>query len=102
MSRISTDSGFQDGQDGLGKGYMGRLEERKPILGIIGVLQFDMVDARLCDEYGVNYRVDCLSYTASRWVQAGPNHGSLTLPSSVMETRDRTGRAVLLFPCAER
>jgi peptide chain release factor 3 len=77
---------------------LGRLEEREPILGIIGVLQFDIVEARLRDEYGVNSRVDRLSYAASRWVQTAPNHGSLILPASVMGTRDRTGRAVLLFP----
>jgi len=70
---------------------------RYPILGVVGALQFDIVEARLRDEYGVACRVDKLSYVAARWVQ-GDADARLTLPNSVLSTTDRRGRRVLLFP----
>jgi peptide chain release factor 3 len=38
------------------------------VLGAVGVLQFEVVAQRLATEYGVEVRLDSLSYTASRWV----------------------------------
>lgn len=37
------------------------------ILGVVGVLQFDVVKYRIQHEYGVNVRFDRLSFSAARW-----------------------------------
>jgi peptide chain release factor 3 len=39
------------------------------VLGAVGVLQFEVVEQRLAIEYGVEVRMDSLSYTLSRWVR---------------------------------
>jgi peptide chain release factor 3 len=70
---------------------------RYPILGVVGALQFDIIEARMREEYGVACRTEKLSYVAARWVQADANT-RLTLPNNVMSTTDRAGRRVLLFP----
>jgi peptide chain release factor 3 len=70
---------------------------RYPILGVVGALQFDIIEARMREEYGVACRVEKLSYVAARWVQADSN-ARLTLPNNVLSTTDRPGRRVLLFP----
>jgi peptide chain release factor 3 len=41
---------------------------RRPILAVVGELQFDVVLARLHDEYGVEARIERLPYTCARWV----------------------------------
>ena len=41
---------------------------RRPILAVVGELQFDVVLARLLDEYGVEARIERLPYTCARWV----------------------------------
>jgi peptide chain release factor 3 len=38
-----------------------------PILGVVGVLQFDIFLQRLTDEYGVNVSLDRLPYSVARW-----------------------------------
>jgi len=42
--------------------------ERDPILGAVGVLQFDVVAHRLKSEYGVSVAFDSLPYNHARWV----------------------------------
>jgi peptide chain release factor 3 len=43
--------------------------EGESILGVVGELQFDVVKARLSAEYGVEARVERLSFTMARWVE---------------------------------
>ena len=38
------------------------------ILGAVGVLQFDVVQARLRDEYGVEVAMDRVEYATARWI----------------------------------
>jgi peptide chain release factor 3 len=70
--------------------------KREPILGVVGALQFDIVEARMRNEYGVACQVDKLPHVAARWIE-GDNGGSLRLPQGVLETVDRDERRVLLF-----
>ena len=42
--------------------------ERDPILGAVGVLQFEVVSHRLKAEYGVPVLYDSLPYSHARWV----------------------------------
>ena len=70
--------------------------KREPILGVVGALQFDIVEARMKNEYGVTCQVDKLPHVAARWV--GDDGGRpMRLPQGVLETVDRDERRVLLF-----
>jgi peptide chain release factor 3 len=72
---------------------------REPMLGVVGPLQLEVVEARLQQEYGVDCRIDTVSMTALRWLRGDPQHlADLTTPmSGVMRAADRDGRPVLLF-----
>ena len=42
-----------------------------PILAAVGQLQFEVVQYRMKDEYGVETTMDPLQYTIARWVGGG-------------------------------
>ncbi len=43
--------------------------EREPILGAVGVLQFEVIQARLKSEYRVNVGFDALPFHLARWIE---------------------------------
>jgi peptide chain release factor 3 len=45
--------------------------KRDPILAAVGQLQFEVVQFRLQNEYGVETQLELLPYTAARWVAGG-------------------------------
>jgi peptide chain release factor 3 len=69
---------------------------RDPIVGVVGSLQFDVIEARLRSEYSVESRVEKLEYVAARWLADGsaPLEGT---ERGVTVTTNREGRTVLLF-----
>lgn len=72
---------------------------RKPILAAVGELQFDVVLARLEEEYGVKARIDRLPFTCARWVKADSSAlDQMSLSRhATRRCRDRQGRPVILF-----
>lgn len=72
--------------------------KRDPILAAAGQLQFEVVQFRLAQEYGVETRLELLPYSVARWVidgwEALENVGRLFNPFVV---KDRWDRPVLLF-----
>jgi peptide chain release factor 3 len=71
---------------------------REPLLAAVGVLQFDVVVARLAAEYNVEAVVEPLPYVAARWVVASDEElANATWPAQSLRTRDQMGRLVLLF-----
>jgi peptide chain release factor 3 len=74
-----------------------RAQRREPILAAVGELQFDVVLARLREEYGVRASVEPLPFTCARWIEGEPEAGSITLRGGVLLCRDREGKAVVLF-----
>lgn len=78
--------------------YEADAQRRDPILAVVGVLQFEVVEARLLDEYGVTTRREMLPHQLSRWVE-GPEAQIELLPwrYSMMKTVDENGRLVALF-----
>lgn len=72
--------------------------KREPILAAVGQLQFEVVQFRLLQEYGVETLLDLLPYTVARWVTAGwealEKAGRLFNSVTV---KDSLGRPVLLF-----
>ena len=69
-----------------------------PILAAVGQLQFEVVQYRMKDEYGVETTLEALPYAIARWVkngwQAVEAAGRMFNTTAV---RDSYGRPVLLF-----
>lgn len=51
--------------------YSADESKREPILAAVGQLQFEVVQFRLQNEYGVETLLDLLPYTVARWVTGG-------------------------------
>jgi peptide chain release factor 3 len=72
--------------------------KRDPILAAVGQLQFDVVQFRLQNEYGVETLLDILPYTVTRWVVDGwealEKVGRIF---NTMTVKDPLNRPVLLF-----
>ena len=74
---------------------------RDPVVGVVGALQFDVIQSRLETEYGAGSRVEPLSYTMARWIDPPTDVRTLKgLGPDVLDVTDRRGRLVLLFPSA--
>ncbi|MDX2213292.1 MAG: peptide chain release factor 3 [Oculatellaceae cyanobacterium bins.114] len=71
---------------------------REPILAAVGQLQFEVVQFRLRNEYGVETLLDPLPYSVARWVGGGWE--ALNKVGRLFNTvtvKDSWGRPVLLF-----
>ena len=68
------------------------------IVGTVGVLQFEVLEYRLKNEYGVNLRIQQLPYKHARWIVDNKiDPRDLTLTSSSMIVEDEDKRYVILF-----
>ena len=72
--------------------------KRDPILAAVGQLQFDVVQFRMLNEYGVETKLELLPYSLARWVAGGwealEKAGRLF---NAIAVKDNWGRPVLLF-----
>ncbi|MFQ4146844.1 peptide chain release factor 3 [Chlorogloeopsis sp. ULAP02] len=72
--------------------------KRDPILAAVGQLQFEVVQFRLQNEYGVETLLESLPYSVARWVEDGWE--ALKKVERLFNTtifKDSMGRPVLLF-----
>jgi peptide chain release factor 3 len=72
--------------------------KRDPILAAVGQLQFEVVQFRLQNEYGVETTLEALPYSLARWVTGGWT--ALEKAGRIFNTisvKDNWGRPVLLF-----
>jgi peptide chain release factor 3 len=84
-------------EEGLLQVFMPSSGTRHPIVGVIGSLQLDVVEARMRSEYGIECRVDRLSHVAARWPVLKPGQ-ELSLPlSGLIRTTDTHNREALIF-----
>ncbi|HBP37882.1 MAG TPA: peptide chain release factor 3, partial [Clostridiales bacterium] len=72
------------------------------IVGVVGILQFDVLEYRLKAEYGVDIRQTGLDYRYARWIQPAsdgsyPDPKKLSLTSTTMLVMDKNENPVLLF-----
>lgn len=78
--------------------YSADESKRDPILAAVGQLQFEVVQFRLQNEYGVETQLELLPYTVARWVDGGwealQKVGRLF---NTVTVKDNWGRPVLLF-----
>jgi len=72
------------------------------VVGVVGALQFDVIQSRLESEYGAGSRVAPLSYVLARWLDPPDTdvRALAGLSTDVLDVVDRRGRTVLLFPSA--
>jgi peptide chain release factor 3 len=83
-------------EEGLLQLFVPRIGPREAIVGVVGALQFDVIEARMASEYSIPCKVEPLAYIAARWPV--PGDGPLKLPySGAVQVVDRYGRDALLF-----
>jgi peptide chain release factor 3 len=78
--------------------YDAHATRREPILGVIGRLQFEVAQARLQSEYGVETTLDTLPYEHVRWLEPRLNERD-RLPSihGSRRVEDEQGNPAILF-----
>ena len=68
------------------------------VVGVVGVLQFEVLEYRLKTEYGVDIRRRNMPYELVRWVDnEGIDIGALNLTSDTKWVQDFKGNNLLLF-----
>jgi len=93
----------QEGAIQIFQEYNSGMEEI--IVGVVGVLQFDVLKYRLENEYNVEIRLENLPYEHIRWIESmGEGHpreeinpDKLAGTSDMKKVKDRKGNPLLLF-----
>ncbi len=87
----------QEGAIQIFQEYNTGLEEI--IVGVVGVLQFDVLKYRLENEYNVEIRLENLPYEHIRWIENKEevDIGKLTGTSDMKKVKDMKGNPLLLF-----
>ena len=68
------------------------------IVGVVGVLQFEVLEYRLKSEYGCDLRRTNMGYSQIRWIENEDiNVKALNLTSDTRRIQDLKGRKLLLF-----
>ncbi len=68
------------------------------IVGVVGTLQFDVLEYRLKNEYGVDIRMEPLPYSFIRWITGEDvDVKGLDLTSDTRRVQDLRGNPLLLF-----
>ena len=86
----------QEGAIQIFQEYKGGMEEI--IVGVVGVLQFDVLRFRLENEYNVEIRLENLPYEHIRWIENEEiNMDKLVGTSDMKKIKDLKDRPLLLF-----
>ena len=68
------------------------------IVGVVGVLQFDVLKYRLENEYGCDVRLEPLPYGYIRWIKdTSMDLDKLKVGMDIKKVKDMNGRPLLLF-----
>ncbi|MDU7441664.1 MAG: peptide chain release factor 3, partial [Clostridium sp.] len=68
------------------------------IVGVVGVLQFEVLEYRLKNEYNVDIKMDRLDYRYVRWIEdQSIDMDSLNLTSDTKKVKDMKDRNLLIF-----
>lgn len=67
------------------------------IIGVVGVLQFDILSFRLVNEYGVEPIIETLPYRHIRWIEKGYNETTFMITMDTLLVHDGEDRLCLLF-----
>jgi len=68
------------------------------IIGVVGVLQLEVLEYRLKNEYGVDINIDHLPYRYIRWINSAEfNPKTFKITTDTLIARDQSENPVLLF-----
>jgi peptide chain release factor 3 len=68
------------------------------IVGVVGVLQFEVLEYRMKNEYNVDIKVENLPYRAIRWIESSDKDiEDLVLTSDTKRVKDLKDRDLLIF-----
>jgi peptide chain release factor 3 len=68
------------------------------IVGVVGVLQFEVLEYRMKNEYNVEMKIDRLPYKFVRWIEESKaNVDDLVVTSDTKKVKDLKGRNLLIF-----
>ncbi len=68
------------------------------IVGVVGVLQFEVLEYRMKNEYNVDIKVERLPYRAIRWIEEwNSDVETLVLTSDTKKVKDLRDRNLLIF-----
>ena len=68
------------------------------IVGVVGVIQFEVLEYRLKNEYNVDIHMDMLPYEHIRWIEnEGLDPKTLNLTSDTKRIQDLKGNYLLIF-----
>jgi peptide chain release factor 3 len=68
------------------------------IVGVVGVLQFEVLEYRLKNEYGVDIKIDRLPFRYIRWIEnEGIDVEKLNITSDTKRVKDLKDRNLLIF-----
>ena len=84
-------------EEGLMQVFYVTSGRREPIVGVVGALQFEVIESRLRSEYGVEVKIDPTSYTSARWVASEATLPPAALGEQSAVAVDRQERHVVLF-----
>jgi peptide chain release factor 3 len=89
-------------EEGLMQVFIPQIGLRHPIVGVVGSLQFDVIDARMQAEYGMRTSIEPLPHIAARWPvpEPGATRGVSLTSSGAIVVKDRHDRDVILFESA--
>ncbi len=76
-------------EEGLMQVFTPQTGLRHPIIGVVGPLQFDVVEARLRSEYGIDCVIEPLPHVAARWPV--PKSADNTTPVTLTTVRRKAG-----------
>ena len=68
-----------------------------PIIGVVGELQFEVLIYRMQDEYGLDVRVNRLSYSVARWPRDAAGQPVSELKGNFTIYRDLNDQPVILL-----
>lgn len=100
LKRKQLQKGIQElSEEGLVQLFVNpKVGMQDPILGVVGSLQFDVLQFRLKDEYGVDTKIERLPYSLARWIRlTDPTVKLENLDFRVPVLRDSHENPVLLF-----
>lgn len=67
------------------------------IVGVVGVLQFDVLEYRLTNEYGVEIKTQRQPYRYIRWVDSDFNMDKISLTMDSIVAMDKNNQHIILF-----
>lgn len=98
MKRKQLQKGIQElAEEGTVQLFYEPGREKDPICGVVGQLQFDILEYRLHHEYGAKVKMDRLGFSYARWVDGPRTPEELVKARIAMGVRDQDDRVVALM-----